>query len=158
MQTSSPYDQDLYRNPANYAPLTPLSFLERAATVYPKRTSVIHGARRFTWQETYARCRRLASALIQHGIGKGDTVSAMLANTPSMSVSPASASSASGSSVRVAPAFSCWWSPGGSCLPSWSAGEPSGRSVDGSAATERVRSRSPGSTRSRAGSRTCATS
>jgi fatty-acyl-CoA synthase len=84
MQKSSPYEQDLYRNPANYAPLTPLSFIERAAGVYPERTSVIHGARRFTWKETYARCRRLASALAKRGIGKGDTVAAMLANTPEM--------------------------------------------------------------------------
>jgi fatty-acyl-CoA synthase len=84
MQKSSPYEQDLYRNPANYAPLTPLSFIERAATVYPNRTSVIHGARRFTWKETYARCRRLASALTRRGIGPGETVSAMLANTPEM--------------------------------------------------------------------------
>ena len=84
MQKSSPYDQDLYRNPANYAPLTPLSFIERAATVYPERTAVIHGDRRFTWKETYARCRRLASALTRRGVGPGDTVSAMLANTPEM--------------------------------------------------------------------------
>jgi fatty-acyl-CoA synthase len=84
MQKSSPYAQDLYRNPANYAPLTPLSFIERAAHVYPERASVIHGARRFTWKETYARCRRLASALTKRGIGKGDTVAAMLANTPEM--------------------------------------------------------------------------
>ena len=84
MQKSSAYEQDLYRNPANYAPLTPLAFIERAASVYPRRTAVIHGARRFTWGETYARCRRLASALAKRGIGKGDTVAAMLANTPEM--------------------------------------------------------------------------
>jgi fatty-acyl-CoA synthase len=84
MQKSSPYDQDLVRNPANYAPLTPLSFIERAASVYPERAAVIHGARRFTWKETYARCRRLAGALARRGIGRGDTVSAMLANTPEM--------------------------------------------------------------------------
>jgi fatty-acyl-CoA synthase len=84
MQKSSPYEQDLYRNPANYAPLTPLQFIERAASVYPERSSVIHGARRFTWKQTYARCRRLASALSKRGIGKGDTVAAMLANTPEM--------------------------------------------------------------------------
>jgi fatty-acyl-CoA synthase len=84
MQKPGPFEQTLERNPANYAPLTPLSFLERAATVYPARTSVIHGARRFTWKETYARCRRLASALAKRGIGKGDTVAAMLANTPEM--------------------------------------------------------------------------
>jgi fatty-acyl-CoA synthase len=84
MQKSSPYEQDLVRNPANYAPLTPLQFIERAASVYPERIAVIHGARRFTWQQTYARCRRLASALAQRGIGPGETVSAMLANTPEM--------------------------------------------------------------------------
>jgi fatty-acyl-CoA synthase len=78
------FERDLDRNPANYAPLTPLQFLERAAQVYPKRVSVIHGARRFTWQETYARCRRLASALARRGIGTGDTVAVMLANTPEM--------------------------------------------------------------------------
>jgi fatty-acyl-CoA synthase len=80
----SPYEQDLDRNPANYAPLTPLSFIERAAYVYPNHTSVIHGAKRYTWRETYARCRRLASALVQRGMGVGDTVAAMLANTPEM--------------------------------------------------------------------------
>jgi len=80
----TPYDRDLDRNPANYAPLTPLGFIERAAYVYPKRTAVVHGARRFTWAETYARCRRLASALAARGIGRGDTVAAMLANTPEM--------------------------------------------------------------------------
>ena len=84
MPQANPFEQDLERNAANFAPLTPLQFLERAAAVYPKRTSVIHGARRFTWQETYARCRRLASALSNLGIGKGDTVAAMLANTPEM--------------------------------------------------------------------------
>jgi fatty-acyl-CoA synthase len=84
MPKPSPFEQDLDRNPANCAPLTPLSFLERAAYVYPKRTSVIHGPRRFTWSETYARCRRLASALAKRGIGRGDTVAAMLANTPEM--------------------------------------------------------------------------
>ncbi|MBM3367896.1 MAG: AMP-binding protein, partial [Betaproteobacteria bacterium] len=82
--TANPYDRDLPKNPANYAPLTPLGFLERAAYVYPKRTSVIYGRRRFTWEETYARCRRLASALEIRGMGKGDTVAAMLANTPEM--------------------------------------------------------------------------
>src|SRR6185295_2706175 len=60
------------------------SFLERAAYVYPKRTAVIHGAHRQTWSETYARCRRLASALAKRGLGPGDTVAAMLPNTPPM--------------------------------------------------------------------------
>ncbi len=81
---ANPYEQDLDRNPANYAPLTPLSFIERAAYVYPERPSVVHGARRFTWKETYSRSRRLASALAARGIGVGDTVAAMLANTPEM--------------------------------------------------------------------------
>ena len=78
------YDEGLEKNAANFAPLTPLSLLERAAAVYPHRWSVVHGARRFTWADTYARCRRLASALAQSGIGIGDTVSVMLANTPEM--------------------------------------------------------------------------
>ncbi len=81
---ASPYELGLDKNPANYAPLTPLGFIERAAYVYPNRTAVIHGARRSTWAETYARCRRLASALARRGIGFGDTVAAMLANTPEM--------------------------------------------------------------------------
>ena len=59
----NPYAIGLDKNPANFTPLSPLSFIERTATVYPRRTSAIHGARRFTWEETYARCRRLASAL-----------------------------------------------------------------------------------------------
>ncbi|MGE5129644.1 MAG: AMP-binding protein, partial [Sphingomonadaceae bacterium] len=80
----NPYDQDLDKNPANYAPLTPLSFIERAAYVYPERVAVVHGERRYTWKETYARARRLGSALAKRGIGLGDTVAAMLANTPEM--------------------------------------------------------------------------
>ncbi|HTG98466.1 MAG TPA: acyl-CoA synthetase [Burkholderiales bacterium] len=78
------FEQDLARNPANYAPLTPLSFIERAAYVYPNQVSVIHGARRYTWKETYARCRRLASALAKRGLGVGDTVAVMLPNIPAM--------------------------------------------------------------------------
>jgi fatty-acyl-CoA synthase len=81
---SSPYEIDLDKNPANYAPLTPLGFIERAAYVYPEHLAVVHGARRFTWAQTYARCRRLASALAQRGMKAGDTVAAMLANTPEM--------------------------------------------------------------------------
>jgi fatty-acyl-CoA synthase len=78
------FEQDLPKNPANYAPLTPLSFLERAACVYPDRPSVVHGAQSYRWRETYARCRRLASALSRRGIGVGHTVAAMLPNTPPM--------------------------------------------------------------------------
>ena len=80
---TSPYD-DLPRNQANFAPLTPLTFIERAAYVYPDKLSVVHGAERYTWRETYARCRRLASALTRHGIGKNDTVAVMAPNTPPM--------------------------------------------------------------------------
>jgi fatty-acyl-CoA synthase len=80
----NPYDLDLPKNPANYQPLTPLSFLERSASVYPSHTAIIHGSQRFTYAQFYARCRRLASALKQLGIARGDTVSAMLANTPAM--------------------------------------------------------------------------
>ncbi|MBV9190987.1 MAG: AMP-binding protein, partial [Betaproteobacteria bacterium] len=78
------FDHNLEKNPANYAPLTPLSFLERAAYVYPQRTSVIHGAERYTWKQTYERARRLGSALAKRGIGVGQTVAAMLPNTPPM--------------------------------------------------------------------------
>jgi len=81
---TSPYDTDLDKNPANYVPLSPLGFLERAASVFPKRLSVVHGKARFTWAETYARCRRLASALKKRGIGKGDTVAIMAPNVPAM--------------------------------------------------------------------------
>ena len=78
------FEQDLGKNPANYAPLTPLSFIERAAYVYPNQVSVVHGAQRYTWKETYARCRRLASALAKRGIGVGDTVAVLLPNIPAM--------------------------------------------------------------------------
>jgi len=80
----NPFETDLDKNAANHAPLTPLGFIERAAAVYPKRIAVIHGARRYTWHETYARCRRLASALAKRGVGTGDAVAVMLANTPEM--------------------------------------------------------------------------
>src|ERR1700736_5200516 len=81
---TNPYDVDLDRNPANFQPLTPLNFLERAAAIYPAHTGIIHGPLRRTYAEFYARTRRLASALAKHGITRGDTVSVMLANTPAM--------------------------------------------------------------------------
>ena len=78
----NPFETDLDKNPANYVPLSPLSFLTRTAAVFPSRTSVIHGSRSWTWSETGERCRRLASALAARGIGAGDTVSVMLPNVP----------------------------------------------------------------------------
>lgn len=78
------YELHLDQNPANYAPLTPLNFLERAATVYPDYTALVHGALRQTWGQTYSRCRQLASALHKRGIGVGSTVAAMLPNIPAM--------------------------------------------------------------------------
>jgi fatty-acyl-CoA synthase len=80
----TPYDSDLDKSPANYQPLTPLSFLERAAKVFPERDAIIHGKLRYNYAEFYTRARRLASALQKRGIKKGDTVAVMLANTPAM--------------------------------------------------------------------------
>jgi fatty-acyl-CoA synthase len=80
----TPYDTGLDRNPANYQPLTPLGFLERAAAVFPARTAIIHGQLTRSYAEFYARSRRLASALSKRGIKRGDTVAVMLANTPAM--------------------------------------------------------------------------
>jgi fatty-acyl-CoA synthase len=80
----NPYEVGLDRTEANYTALSPLSFIERTAGVYPERTAIVYGARRQTWRETYARCRRLASALVQRGIGVGDTVAVMLPNVPAM--------------------------------------------------------------------------
>ncbi|MBX3439953.1 MAG: AMP-binding protein, partial [Planctomycetaceae bacterium] len=80
----SAYDRGLDKCQANYAPLTPSSFLQRASRVYAARTAVIHGDQRVTYQQLYARCRQLASALTRRGIGKGDTVSVIAPNTPAM--------------------------------------------------------------------------
>jgi fatty-acyl-CoA synthase len=81
---AGPYEQGLARNPANYEPLSPLSFLRRAARIYPERLAVRHGNLCHTWSETYARCRRLASALRRRGIGRDDTVSIIASNIPAM--------------------------------------------------------------------------
>ncbi len=78
------YEQHLDRNPANFAPLSPIPLIERAASVFPDHPSAVHGARRYTWSETWARVRRLGSALAQRGIGRGDTVAVMLPNVPEM--------------------------------------------------------------------------
>ncbi|MDR6152752.1 fatty-acyl-CoA synthase [Acidovorax delafieldii] len=81
---TSIFDQHLPRNEANFAALSPLSFIERTAEVYPDRLAIVHGALRQTWAQTYARCRQLASALTKAGISKNDTVAVMLPNTPPM--------------------------------------------------------------------------
>ncbi|HZL58432.1 MAG TPA: acyl-CoA synthetase [Stellaceae bacterium] len=79
---ANPYDTGLDRNAANYVPLSPLGFIARAAAIYPDRLAVVHGQRRYSWKESYGRCRRLAAALRATGVGKGDTVALMAANTP----------------------------------------------------------------------------
>src|SRR3982751_1071009 len=80
----NPYSVGLDKNPANYASLTPLDFIAWSARVCPNRVAVIHGERRFSWAETYARARRLASALAGMEITVGDTVATLLSNTPEM--------------------------------------------------------------------------
>ena len=80
----SPYARDLGRNAANYVPLTPLTYLERSAAIWPNRTAIVHGTVRRTWAETATRCRRLASALLKIGITKGETVAVLAANTPEL--------------------------------------------------------------------------
>jgi len=81
---TSPYEQDLDKHVGNYTPLTPVTYMAWAAEVYPRRTSVIHGQRRYTWAQSYERSRRLASAIRKLGIKPGETVAAMLSNTPEM--------------------------------------------------------------------------
>ena len=83
-RTLNHYSIGLDKNPANYVPLTPLSFIARSAAVYPNHVSAVYEGRSFTWSETYARCRRFASWLAGRGIGTGDTVAAMLPNVPAM--------------------------------------------------------------------------
>lgn len=85
----NPYEAGLDKNRANFVPLSPIAFLLRSAAVYPERTAVIApapgaagGERRYTWRQSLARCRRLASALAARGIGRGDTVALMAQNTP----------------------------------------------------------------------------
>jgi len=80
----TPFALGLEKNPANYVPLSPLSFLRRAAEVYPERLAVVHGAQRHTWRQTYTRCRRLASALQRRGVGPDDTVAIIAPNVPAM--------------------------------------------------------------------------
>ena len=82
MTTPSPYDTDLPKVAANFQALTPLSFLTRAAAVFPNRPAVVHGSRTYSYAELQDRCRRLGSALAAHGIGYGGTVSTLLPNIP----------------------------------------------------------------------------
>jgi len=81
---NSPYESGLERNPANFQPLTPLSFLARAAEIYPDQTAIIHGTRRWSYAEFFVRAKRLASALAKRGIKRGDTVAVVLPNVPAM--------------------------------------------------------------------------
>ena len=81
---ATPYDTDLDRNAANFQPLTPLSFLARAAEVYPDHTAIIHGARSWSYRQFYSRARQLASALVKRGVKRGDTVAVVLPNVPAM--------------------------------------------------------------------------
>jgi len=82
--TVSVYDRDLGKNEANYVALSPLTFLERSASVYPDRVALIHGAVRRTWRETYQRCQQLAAGLVAQGIGPDETVAVLAANTPEL--------------------------------------------------------------------------
>ena len=74
MTTANIYERHLDKSRANYTPLSPLSFIERTALIYPDYPSVVYGVRRYTWAETYSRCRQLAGALSARGLGVGDTV------------------------------------------------------------------------------------
>ena len=80
--SNNKYEQGLGKNAANFTPLTPLSFIERTARVFPDHTAVVHGETQRSWTETYQRCIKLASALNRRGINKGDTVAMMLPNVP----------------------------------------------------------------------------
>jgi len=83
-KTQNQYDIGLDKTPANYVPLSPLSFIARSAAVHPDHLSTVYEGRVFTWAQTYARCRRFASYLASRNIGEGDTVAAMLPNIPAM--------------------------------------------------------------------------
>ena len=84
MTHSNPYQFGLDKNEANFVALSPLSFIERSATVYPDRTAIIYGSGQQSWRDTYSRSRRLASSLAARGVGIGDTVAVMLPNVPAM--------------------------------------------------------------------------
>jgi len=82
--SDNPYERNLERNAANFVPLSPLSFLERSATVYPDKVAIVHGDVRISYAQMRTRCRRLASALMRRGVDKGDTVSVMAPNVPAL--------------------------------------------------------------------------
>jgi fatty-acyl-CoA synthase len=84
MDRINPYSSGLEKNAANFVALSPLSFIERTARIYPQRTAIIYGEKQQSWADTYTRCRQLASALSKRGIGVGDTVAVMLPNVPAM--------------------------------------------------------------------------
>jgi len=84
MKSDNQYSTGLDKNPANYTPLSPLTFIERAASVYPHRCALIYGDKRQSWAQTYSRCRQLASALQKRGLQADDTVAVMLPNVPAM--------------------------------------------------------------------------
>jgi fatty-acyl-CoA synthase len=82
--STSIYERDLDRGAANFAPLSPIGFLERSAAIHPRKVAVIHGDKRFTYAQFHLRCRRLASALVRRGIKRGDTVAVMAPNVPAL--------------------------------------------------------------------------
>ena len=84
MSNMHPFETDLYRNPANYVPLTPISFLTRAANAFAEKVAVIDGTRRYTYKQLLERCTRLASALTKLGVGRLDTVAIIASNIPEM--------------------------------------------------------------------------
>ena len=80
----SNFDHNLDKNPSNFIPLSPITFLERAKDIYPDYEALFYGNRKYTWKQTYDRCIQFASALEKNGIGLGDTVSVLAANTPEL--------------------------------------------------------------------------
>ena len=80
--TNSAFEADLDKNQANYTALSPITFLQRAASVYPTKIASVHGDTRYTWAETYTRCKQLASALQSHGVQPGEAVSILAPNLP----------------------------------------------------------------------------
>ena len=78
------FEKDLDKNPSNFIALSPITFLERVKDIYPNKEALIYGNRKYSWRQTYNRCIQFASALEKNGIGLGDTVSILAANTPEL--------------------------------------------------------------------------